>query len=175
MKKEQQKGFPGSRSWNSTRGARKSDTNFTTGFTLIELLVVIAIIGILSAVVLGALNSARAKGENASIKSNLNNARGQAELYYDSNGRKYIDVCTGSASTGNPDVKGVLKFITAAKKASDTVTCEDNAKSWAIIAKLSTVEDNKEYWCVDSTGAADTVTTGSLIGTEATTWSCPTS
>jgi prepilin-type N-terminal cleavage/methylation domain-containing protein len=54
-----------------------------SGFTLIELLVVIAIIGILSSVVLASLNTARNKGADAAIKSNIDNARAQAELYYD--------------------------------------------------------------------------------------------
>ncbi|MFT5037268.1 MAG: prepilin-type N-terminal cleavage/methylation domain-containing protein, partial [Candidatus Azotimanducaceae bacterium] len=57
---------------------------FKRGFTLIELLVVIAIIGILASVVLASLNTARDKGADAAIKSNLANTRAQAEIVYDS-------------------------------------------------------------------------------------------
>ncbi len=65
------------------------------GFTLIELLVVIAIIGILSAVVLASLNTARSKGNDASIKSNLDTIRTQSAIYYDTNNGY------GSGGTGN--------------------------------------------------------------------------
>src|ERR1019366_992013 len=55
------------------------------GFTLIELLVVIAIIGILSAVVLASLNTARSKGSDAAIMSDVTGIRTQAAIYYTDN------------------------------------------------------------------------------------------
>ena len=76
-----------------------------SGFTLIELLVVIAIIGILSAVVLASLNTARSKGSDAAIKSNVNNARAAAELYYDSNSNSYAGVCAQTNTNGINNMK----------------------------------------------------------------------
>lgn len=53
------------------------------GFTLVELLVVIAIIGILSAVVLASLNTARERGRDAKRIGDLNNVRLALEFYFD--------------------------------------------------------------------------------------------
>ena len=59
------------------------------GFTLIELLVVIAIIGLLSAVVLASLNTARAKGMDAQRVSNLRNIQNALELYASDHSGQY--------------------------------------------------------------------------------------
>jgi prepilin-type N-terminal cleavage/methylation domain-containing protein len=63
-----------------------SNTRDERGFTLIELLVVIAIIGILSAVVLASLSTARSKGQDAAVKSNLSTIQTQAEIYFSTTG-----------------------------------------------------------------------------------------
>lgn len=122
------------------------------GFTLIELLVVIAIIGILASVVLASLNSARAKGADAAIKSNLNNARAQAELYYDTNGN-YTGVCTDGLASGiDPMHDGAANAAGGAQY----VACGPAATAYAIKARL--VSNTGQYYCVDSTGAAKTIT-----------------
>ncbi len=58
-------------------------TKFNRGFTLIELLVVIAVIGVMSAIVLGQLNSARLKGNDAASRAAFKNLAPQSAIYYD--------------------------------------------------------------------------------------------
>jgi prepilin-type N-terminal cleavage/methylation domain-containing protein len=70
-----------------------------SGFTLIELLVVIAIIGILSAVVLASLSTARIKGNDAARISDVKSLETAMEMY----AATYNGYPT-SAGSGNGDV-----------------------------------------------------------------------
>ncbi len=125
-------------------------TNSKRGFTLIELLVVIAIIGILSSVVLASLNTARSKGSDAAIKSNISSARAQAELYYDGNTYSYLGVCANNTI-------GIGAMKAAATSAGGTnVLCVDDADQWAMSA---TLKAPNQIYCVDSSGVATTTAT----------------
>ncbi len=75
-------------------------SNRSQGFTLIELLVVIAIIGILSSVVLSALNNARDKGNVAAVKSQMIEFRKLLELEYSETG-SYANLQGGTAWVGS--------------------------------------------------------------------------
>lgn len=65
----------------------KALVKHSKGFTLIELLVVIAIIGLLASIILVSLNSARNRGKDARISSNVNQIRVNLETEY--NGAAY--------------------------------------------------------------------------------------
>ncbi len=120
------------------------------GFTLIELLVVIAIIGILSAVVLSALNVARGKGSNAAVKSNLGGIRGQAELFYNENNGFYDNLCV------DPKILSMLDAASLAG-AGNTISdvCNNNSSSWAVSAPLKVPDsDGSTFWCIDNAGSS---------------------
>jgi len=115
------------------------------GFTLIELLVVVAIIGVLTSVVLASLNIAREKGANAAIKQSLNNARSQAEIFYDTNS-VYTNLCQ------TDQMLMTMSFVN--KTSGLTGTCNSTATEWAISSPLKTSDGTSKYWCVDVTGSA---------------------
>lgn len=151
------------------------------GFTLIELLVVIAIIGILSAVVLASLNSARTKGVDAAVKSNLATIQTQAELYYDDNGNAYgtaakaMGACAQTASTmfSNTTIWSAIQNANSSISTTTTVAvmCQSTAgtnSGYVVYAPLK----SGGYYCVDSFGkATTTVTVPTAVS--GTTGGCP--
>ncbi|OHB24232.1 MAG: hypothetical protein A2542_02495 [Parcubacteria group bacterium RIFOXYD2_FULL_52_8] len=159
-----------------------SSYSTSKGFTLIELLVVIAIIGILSSVVLASLNSARQKGADAAIKSDLSGIRSQAEIYRDDQtNQDYGSYTLGNCITSvagsvfaDPSVANGLKHAIAQNGGDNTGASATNAvcvastatKAYAASVKL---RSSSAYWCVDSTGAArqisGAITTGSACPT----------
>ena len=143
--------------------------NKNKGFTLIELLVVIAIIGILSSVVLASLSSARDKGKDAAVKSQLSSMKAQAELFY-SKGETYDGVCNGdlaSSGFGGHDGPGLLNSAWASSgsatslDAADavgqvtdglTARCIDSVDGWIVTVPLSASGTVPSLYCSDNTG-----------------------
>ncbi len=138
--------------------------NRIKGFTLIELLVVIAIIGILSSVVLASLNTARAKGADAAIKSDLANIRSQAAIFYDSNNLTYgNDASNDCAAAGSvftdANITAAIAHAELSSGASATCYADDGvasvgtaATSWAVSVPLKS--DPLSSWCADSAGTS---------------------
>ncbi len=131
------------------------------GFTLIELLVVIAIIGVLSAVVLASLNTARSKGNDAGVKANLATVGTQAALYLSDNNNSYgtfaLADCPITAGTGNVFTNAtIVNAIAAAKidSSGGSATCVSNDSNFAVAVSrpAEAATTTSTYWCVDSTG-----------------------
>ena len=135
------------------------------GFTLIELLVVIAIIGILASVVLASLNSARNKGTDAAIKSDIDGIRVSAEVDFDTLGNKYsttgtaVTACSGASTIfAATSTAAAIAHITSLVSASDCgITA--NGDAYSVASPLKT----GGAWCIDSTGVSRMKTSGGAL------------
>jgi hypothetical protein len=87
---------------------------------------------------------ARAKENDARIKSDLSTIRVQAELFYDDYS-SYTNVCSDTI------VQKALSDIWSANGGMST-ECASNATTYAVSSPLSS--DTTKFWCVDSTGAS---------------------
>ncbi len=138
------------------------------GFSLIELLVVIAIIGLLSAIVLASLNTARVKGVDTAMKNEISQLRPAAELIY-STTNTYDTVCVSSSNTGKIFSSAVSKgdrtpgsalcvgssFSYLYVDASGLVASQIKTATpdqWASSVQLK----NGNFYCVDYKGNART-------------------
>jgi prepilin-type N-terminal cleavage/methylation domain-containing protein len=130
--------------------------NTARGFTLIELLVVIAIIGILSSVVLASLNSARSKGNDAKIQSQLAGFRAAAEIWYSNSGNTYAGLCTASADPA------VGPYLLAANYPGGTAPTCQNAAANTYLMFHALSSDATKAWCVDASGSSKQETTSAL-------------
>ncbi|MFA6415000.1 MAG: hypothetical protein WCV89_03405, partial [Candidatus Paceibacterota bacterium] len=115
---------------------------------------------------LASLNTARSKGNDAAIQSDLTGIRTQAAIYYaDHNNYGPTEVAVVSdCTTGGSNVFSdatIQNQIAGALKANNNgdIVCNVSAdgKAFAASAVLSSVSTS--YFCVDSTGMGTTTTT----------------
>ncbi len=110
------------------------------GFTLIELLVVVAIIGLLSAIVLVSLNSARKASNDAKRKADLKQMANAQEMYYD-----LYNVYPTSPAGDTCSTSGVSPACTGTSF-GPTVTPFADLTSWMAVPPVDPLNNTTNYY-----------------------------
>jgi len=126
---------------------------------LLEILVVVAIIAFLAAIVVAALSTAQKKGQDASIKTQLDSLRSQAEIYAVVG--SYNNLFTGNNTWASAD-SATQAILTGINKVTTVHTAGSSGNAWAAQAQLKT--DTTQYMCVDSLAEAKLSTTAMAAG-----------
>lgn len=136
----------------------KNRTKYNRGFTLIELMVVVAIVSIVLAIVFASLGSARDKGQDASIQSEMKSLQNQIEVTFA--GGNYDGLFTNN--TWASDNTKIQVFLTSIDKQTTVHTAGSSVSAWA--AQVQLRQEANKYFCVDTSGKGSTSTTALLPG-----------
>lgn len=148
------------------------------GFSLIELIIVIAIIAILAGIIISSFASTRAHSRDSSAISRMNQIRPGTEFDYNLNNSfygmcpsssqgdgRYDTAGSGDNSANNPVLNNIKEAQAALRgttgeirsgEAGDVICSSDNT-TYGVSIQLNT-----DYYCVDSTGFANTRVTAGL-------------
>ncbi len=147
--------------------AIKKQESSSTARTLVIIIAVIigtiVIIGILSSFIFASLATARARGQEAGVKSTMFLFKAQALIYQEKN-NSYLGLCK------SPEAEGLMSSILKSSQqfTSSDVICNDSEKDWALsVSKLASSYPG--YFCTDNI-ARDVVETKIHIGNDTT---CP--
>jgi uncharacterized RDD family membrane protein YckC/Tfp pilus assembly protein PilE len=145
---------------------KKSKTVWVVIGVLAGALIPVALVGILSAIVLGSLNTARTLGSDAAVRSDLTAIATQAEIYFGAHANSYQGYCTSQEA---------LSTLAAASRVGSNdgssifYICNDSPSAYAASVPLKT----GGYACVDSAGTSEKQLFANLLASGVTSCGTP--